>query len=212
MAIREILTFPNPLLLQVAEPVERVTSDIQKLMDDMLETMYSAGGFGLAAVQIGVHLRIVVMDLAREGETSQPRYFVNPQLSDFSEDTRVFQEGCLSVPNLSQKSVERPEMCRVDFLDYNGEVRQLECDGLLATCIQHEVDHLDGILYFQRLSRLKRHRIEKSLRKDHERAAHTQHEADPLGSAVYLHEFSKSWQSRVEQKSQRTHARPVRNI
>ena len=179
MAIREILTFPNPLLHQVAEPVEGVTPDIQRLMDDMLETMYYANGIGLAAVQIGVHLRVAVIDLAREGE--QPQYFVNPRLSNFSEEINAYNEGCLSVPNPNQteenpspsiyEPVQRPKTCRVDFLDYNGQPRQLECEGLFATCIQHEVDHLDGILYLQRLSRLKQSMIEKKLRKAHARAA-----------------------------------------
>ena len=177
MAIREILTFPNPLLHQAAKDVEEVTRDIQELMDDMLETMYHANGIGLAAVQIGVHLRIAVIDLAHQGESAEPQYFVNPKLSNFSEEINTYQEGCLSVLNPKQtednlvpsiyEPVQRPKTCRVDFLDYNGQPRQLECDGLFATCIQHEVDHLDGILFLQRLSRLKQSMIEKKLRKVH---------------------------------------------
>ena len=181
MAVREILTFPNPLLHRRAEPVAQVDGDIRALMDDMLETMYHAQGIGLAAVQVGVHLRIAVMDLAREGEPPQPRYFVNPRLSGFSEDLNTYQEGCLSVPNPRPSEdnpgisiyepVQRPARCRVDFLDYDGAPQRLDCDGLLATCIQHEVDHLDGILFLQRLSRLKQSMLERRLRKAHARAA-----------------------------------------
>ena len=180
MAIREILTFPDPLLHRRAEPVGQVDGEIRSLMDDMLETMYDAQGIGLAAVQVGVHLRIAVMDLAREGEAPQPRHFVNPELSHFSEDINTYKEGCLSVPNPRPSEehpgisiyepVQRPARCRVRFLDYRGAPQQLDCDGLLATCIQHEVDHLDGVLFLQRLSRLKQSMIEKRLRKAHARA------------------------------------------
>lgn len=212
MSIREILHFPDSLLLQVSDPVERVTPDIQKLMDDMLETMYSAEGSGLAAIQVGVPLRIVVMDLAREGESPQPQYFVNPQLSNLSKGTSVYREACLSVPNLGQKPVERPATCRVDFLDYDGESQQLECDGLLATCIQHEIDHLNGILYFQRLSRFKRHRIEKSLRKYPAQVARTKREAEPFGDVVFLQEALQHKQPKIGKQSQETRIRAARSI
>ena len=175
MAIREILTFPNPLLHRRAEAVAHIDAEIRALMEDMLETMYHARGIGLAAVQIGVHVRIAVMDLAGEGEKPKPMYFINPELSDFSDDINIHEEGCLSVPNPRPSEehpgvsiyepVRRPARCRVRFLDQHGEPRQLDCDGLLATCIQHEVDHLDGILFLRRLSRLKQSMLEKKLRK-----------------------------------------------
>lgn len=177
MPIREILTFPNPLLHRAADPVSHIDAEIRTLMDDMLKTMYHARGIGLAAVQIGVHLRIAVMDLAGRDEKPRPRYFVNPELSDFSDEINTHEEGCLSVPNPQSSDeqhpisiyepVQRPARCRVRFLDYNGEPQQLDCDGLLATCIQHEVDHLNGILFLRHLSRLKRSMIEKKLRKAH---------------------------------------------
>lgn len=180
MAVREILTFPNPLLQRKADPVPHIDAEIRTLMDDMLETMYHAHGIGLAAVQIGVHLRIAVMDIAGRDEEPQPRFFINPELSDFSEEINTYEEGCLSVPNphISEEQpaisiyepVQRPARCRVRYLDYNGEPKQLDCDGLLATCIQHEVDHLNGILFLQRLSRLKRSMIEKKLRKAYTQA------------------------------------------
>lgn len=180
MPVREILTFPNPLLHRRAEAVTQVDAATRALMDDMLETMYHARGIGLAAVQIGVHLRVAVMDLAGDGEEPQPRYFVNPELFDFSQEQNAYAEGCLSVPNPRPseenpgasiyEEVRRPKRCRVRYLDYHGAPQTLDCDGLLATCIQHEVDHLDGKLFLHRLSRLKQSMIEKRLRKAHARS------------------------------------------
>lgn len=170
MAIREILTAPDPRLREVSKPVAKVTDEIRALMDDMLETMYEAPGIGLAAVQVGAPLRIVVMDLAGEDEEPEPRYFINPEIADPSEDLTVYEEGCLSVPEFFEE-VERPSRCRVKYLDYDGKPQVLDAEGLLATCIQHEMDHLEGILFIDHLSRLKRERILKKLKKEQRLAA-----------------------------------------
>ncbi|ABS61884.1 peptide deformylase [Parvibaculum lavamentivorans DS-1] len=164
MAIREIITAPDPRLKEVSKPVERVDADLRALMDDMLETMYAAPGIGLAAIQIGVPKQVIVMDLAREGEEPQPRYFINPEILWTSEDVAVYEEGCLSVPEFYE-DVERPARCRVRYLDYQGEIREEECDDLLATCLQHEMDHLKGILFIDHLSRTKRSMLLKKLMK-----------------------------------------------
>jgi peptide deformylase len=165
MAIREILVAPDPRLRQKSKPVAEVDDAVRRLMDDMLETMYAAPGIGLAAIQVGVPLRAVVMDLAGENEEKQPRYFVNPEILAPSEETAVYEEGCLSVPEFYEE-VERPARCRVRYLDYEGRPQLLEAEGLLATCIQHEIDHLDGVLFIDRLSRLKRNLILRKLKKE----------------------------------------------
>ena len=162
MAIREIITVPDPRLKQVSKPVEGgVTDEIRQLMDDMLETMYDAPGIGLAAIQIGVPLRVIVMDLAREGEPPEVRYFVNPEIFDTIEETAPYEEGCLSVPDVYDE-VERPARCGIRYLDYNGNAVEEQAEGLFAVCIQHEMDHLEGTLFIDHLSRLKRQRaVEK---------------------------------------------------
>ena len=162
MTIRTIITAPDPRLKTVSDPVAAVTDDVRALMDDMLETMYDAPGIGLAAIQIGVPKRIIVMDLAKEDEPKEPRFFVNPEIVWASDDMAIYEEGCLSVPELYE-DVERPAQCRVKFLDYNGEPQDIECDEMLATCIQHEMDHLEGILFIDHISRLKRAIILKKL-------------------------------------------------
>jgi len=164
MAIREIITAPDPRLKQVSRPVERVDDELRALMDDMLETMYAAPGIGLAAIQVGVAKQVIVMDLAREGEPPEPRYFINPEIISTSDERAVYEEGCLSVPEMYE-DVERPASCRVRFLDYQGEIREIDCEGLLATCIQHEMDHLKGVLFIDRLSRVKRAMMLKKLTK-----------------------------------------------
>ena len=163
MAILSIIEAPDPRLKVKSTPVEAVDDDMRQLMDDMLETMYDAPGIGLAAIQVGVAKRILVIDL-QEDEQRQPRYFVNPVIEWASEDKRVYNEGCLSVPEYYAE-VERPARCRVRYLDYQGEIRVEDMDGLLATCIQHEMDHLDGILFIDHLSRLKRQMVLKKLSK-----------------------------------------------
>ncbi len=170
MAKREIITAPDPRLRQVSKPVEKVDDGLRALMDDMLETMYAAPGIGLAAIQVGEPLRVIVMDLAGEDEEPQPRYFVNPEILDPSEETNVYEEGCLSVPEYFDE-VERPAQCRVKYLDYDGNEQMIDAEGLLATCIQHEMDHLEGVLFIDYLSRLKRDRVLKKLKKEQRLAA-----------------------------------------
>lgn len=165
MAIREILTVPDPRLKQVSRPVEGgVTDEIRRLMDDMLDTMYDAPGIGLAAIQIGVPLRVIVMDLSREGEERAPRYFVNPEIVETALETQPYEEGCLSVPDIFD-SVDRPARCRIRYLDYEGRLVDEWAEGLYAVCIQHEMDHLEGTLFIDHLSRLKRERAIEKVRK-----------------------------------------------
>ena len=164
MTIRKILTEPDPILKKISSPVEVVGAEEQKLMDDMLETMYDAKGIGLAAIQIGVPKRIIVMDLSKEGEKNDPMYFVNPVIKNKNQDLSKYEEGCLSVPNQFIE-VNRPSKCEVEYLDYNGEKKNLKCDNLLATCIQHEIDHLEGITILTYVSKLKRSMIVKKLSK-----------------------------------------------
>lgn len=165
MAIREILTVPDPRLKQVSRPVEGgVTDEIRRLMDDMLETMYDAPGIGLAAIQVGVALRVIVMDLSREGEARAPRYFVNPEIVETAEETQPYEEGCLSVPDIFDQ-VDRPARCRIRYLDYDGNQIDEWAEGLYAVCIQHEMDHLEGTLFIDHLSRLKRERAIEKVRK-----------------------------------------------
>jgi peptide deformylase len=162
MTVRDIITAPDPRLKQVSRPVDKVDSGLRRLMDDMLDTMYAAPGIGLAAIQLGVPKQVIVMDLAREGEAPAPQYFVNPELLWVSEELAIYEEGCLSVPDFYE-DVERPARCRIRFLDYENEIREMECEGLLATCIQHEMDHLKGILFIDHLSKLKRSMMLKKL-------------------------------------------------
>jgi peptide deformylase len=164
MAIREILVVPNPVLKQVSETVRVVDDELRALMDDMLETMYAAPGIGLAAIQVGVPKRVIVMDLARDGEEAQPRYFVNPEILWASEETAPYEEGCLSVPEIYDE-VERPLQVKLKYLNYQGEEIVEDAEGLFAVCIQHEMDHLDGVLFIDHLSRLKREQAIKKVKK-----------------------------------------------
>ena len=168
MAIRRILTVDNAADLAVLKkksvPVETVTDETRALMDDMLETMYAAPGIGLAAVQIGEPLRIIVMDLAREGEEPAPRYFVNPEIVEKNDSLAPYEEGCLSVPDIYE-TVERPDQVLIRYLDYNGKQVEEPADGLYAVCIQHEMDHLEGVLFIDHLSRLKRDRAITKVKK-----------------------------------------------
>ena len=165
MAVKTILTEPNDILRKVSEPVDKVGKDEKILMDDMLETMYAANGIGLAAIQIGVPKRIIVMDLRREDGKKDPRYFVNPVIKNKDQSKSTYEEGCLSVPNQFAE-IDRPSKCEVEYLDYNGEKKILKAEGLLATCIQHEMDHLEGILFIDYLSKLKKSMILKKLSKN----------------------------------------------
>ena len=164
MVIKTILTEPNKILREVSNPVDHVGEEEQKLMNDMLETMYAAPGIGLAAIQIGVPKRIIVMDISREKENNNPMYFVNPVIKNQNSNLSTYEEGCLSVPNIFVE-VDRPSACEVEYLDYNGEKKILKTKGLLATCIQHECDHLDGRLMVDYLSKLKKTMIIKKLSK-----------------------------------------------
>jgi peptide deformylase len=164
MALREILVVPDPVLKQVSAPVAAVDDDLRALMDDMLETMYAAPGIGLAAIQIGVPKRVIVMDIARQDEPKAPRYFVNPEILWASEETLPYEEGCLSVPEIYDE-VERPAQVKLRYLNYQGETVEEDAEGLFAVCIQHEMDHLDGVLFIDHLSRLKREQAVKKVKK-----------------------------------------------
>jgi len=164
MALREILTEPNKILRQKSSIVEKVDKDIQKLMDDMLETMYAAPGIGLAAIQVGVAKRIIVLDIAPKDSPRNPMYFINPEIVQRSENHVTYEEGCLSVPGQFAE-IDRPEKCHIKYLDYQGEKKEIKAEGMLATCIQHEIDHLEGILFIDYLSRLKKSMIIKKLSK-----------------------------------------------
>ena len=164
MAIKTILTEPNKILRQVSKQVEKVGEEEKKIMDDMLETMYQANGIGLAAIQIGIPKRIIVIDLAKGEEKKNPMYFVNPVIKNKNQNLATYEEGCLSVPDQFAE-VNRPSTCEVEYLDYNGEKKILKAEGLIATCIQHEMDHLQGILFIDYLSKLKKSMIIKKLSK-----------------------------------------------
>ena len=164
MAIRKILTEPNSILRQVSQPVDRVTKEEQILMRDMLETMYKANGIGLAAIQIGIPKRIIVMDISKNDQEKKPMYFVNPVIKIKNKEFSTYEEGCLSVPDQFAE-IDRPSTCEVEYLDYYGENKTLKANGLLATCIQHEMDHLEGILFIDYLSKLKKSMIIKKLSK-----------------------------------------------
>ena len=168
MTIKTIITEPNKILRQKSLPVNRVGKEEKKLMDDMLDTMYNANGIGLAAIQIGVPKRIIVMDISKNDEKNNPMYFVNPLIRNKISETSTYEEGCLSVPNFFAE-VDRPKKCDVEYLDYSGEKKILQAEGLLATCIQHEMDHLEGILFIDYLSKLKKNMIVKKLSKQKSR-------------------------------------------
>ncbi|TAV87770.1 peptide deformylase [Rhizobium leguminosarum] len=164
MTIKPLIILPDPVLRQLSKPIERVDSDLQRLADDMLETMYDAPGIGLAAIQIGVPRRMLVIDIAREGEEKQPQIFINPEIVKSSDERSVYEEGCLSIPDYYAE-VERPAVVSVKYLDRNGKEQTVEADGLLATCLQHEIDHLNGVLFIDYISRLKREMVIKKFTK-----------------------------------------------
>ena len=164
MSIRKILTEPNPVLRQISKPLDKVEIEQQKLMDDMVETMYHAKGIGLAAIQIGVPLRVIVMDISKDENNKKPMFFVNPVIKNKNSNFTTYEEGCLSVPNQFAE-INRPSVCEVEYLDYYGIKKKLKAEGLLATCIQHEMDHLEGILFIDYLSKLKKSMIIKKLSK-----------------------------------------------
>ena len=164
MTIKTILIEPNQILRLVSKPIERVGNEEQALMDDMLETMYYANGIGFAAIQIGVPKRIIVMDISKNKNEKNPMYFVNPVIKKKNSEFSTYEEGCLSVPNQFAE-IDRPNECEVEYLDYNGKKQILNTKGLLSTCIQHEIDHLEGILFIDYLSKFKKSMIIKKLSK-----------------------------------------------
>ena len=164
MAVRTILTEPNKILRQISQPVKSVGKEEQLLMDDMLETMYAANGIGLAAIQVGIPKRIIVMDISKDENKKEPMYFVNPVIKNKNPVKSTYEEGCLSVPNQFAE-IDRPSKCDIEFLDYNGNKQTISAEGLFATCIQHEMDHLEGILFIDHLSKLKKSMILKKLSK-----------------------------------------------
>ena len=164
MALRQILTEPNKILREKSLTVKIVDEDLQKLMDDMLETMYAAPGIGLAAIQVGVPKRIIVLDIAPKDKPKNPMYFINPEIITKSENSSTYEEGCLSVPGQFAE-ISRPDKCHIKYLDYYGQPKEIKAEGMLATCIQHEIDHLEGILFIDYLSKLKKSMIIKKLSK-----------------------------------------------
>ena len=164
MTVKTILTEPNKILRQISKPVDQITKEEQNLMDDMLETMYAANGIGLAAIQIGIPKRIIVLDIGRDKNKKEPMYFVNPVIMEKNLTKSIYEEGCLSVPDQFAE-IERPSKCEVEYVDYYGKKKNLKAEGILATCIQHELDHLEGILFIDYLSKLKKSIIIKKLSK-----------------------------------------------
>ncbi|SMH35208.1 peptide deformylase [Mesorhizobium australicum] len=164
MSVKPLIILPDPLLRQVSKPVERVDAPLLKFAGDMLDTMYDAPGIGLAAIQVGEPLRLVVIDLAKEGETPEPQIFINPEIMASGNDTNVHEEGCLSIPDYYAE-VERPASVTVRYLDKDGKQQELAADGLLATCLQHEIDHLNGVLFIDHISKLKRDMVMRKFKK-----------------------------------------------
>jgi peptide deformylase len=172
MALRDILILPDKRLRQVSEPVKKIDAGIRKLVEDMFETMYEAPGIGLAAIQVGEPKRVITMDLAKKEDPKNPQVFINPEILWASEDKAIYEEGCLSIPEY-YSDVERPAQVKVKYLDLDGKTHELEATGLLATCLQHEIDHLNGVLFIDHLSKLKRDRVLKKFSKAARRAAET---------------------------------------
>ncbi len=164
MSVKPLVILPDPILRQVSRPVERMGDQVRKLAGDMLDTMYDAPGIGLAAVQVGVPLRMLVIDLAKEGEPPAPHIFINPEIVESSEDRSVYEEGCLSIPDYYAE-VERPASVRVKYLDRDGKAQEIVAERLMATCLQHEIDHLNGVLFIDHISKLKRDMVVKKFKK-----------------------------------------------
>lgn len=164
MTIKPLIILPDPLLRQMSRPVERVDDSLRKLADDMLETMYEAPGIGLAAIQVGLPLRLLVIDLAKEDEEPAPHVFVNPEILHISDERSVYEEGCLSIPEYYAE-VERPATVRVKYVDRDGKAQEMAAEGLMATCLQHEIDHLNGVLFIDHISKLKRDMVMRKFRK-----------------------------------------------
>lgn len=164
MSILPIIALPDPLLREVSQPVERVDDEVRRFADDMLETMYDAPGIGLAAIQVGHPLRMLVIDISKEDEEASPHLFINPEIVKLSDEMNLHEEGCLSIPDYYAE-VERPARITVTYVDHNGKQKEYEADGLLATCLQHEIDHLNGVLFIDHISKLKRDMVVKKFKK-----------------------------------------------
>jgi peptide deformylase len=164
MTVREIIKLPDKRLRLASEPVKRIDASLRKLVEDMFETLYAAPGIGLAGIQVGVAKRVIIMDLSKKDDTRKPEVFINPEITWASEEKSSYEEGCLSIPEYYEE-VERPAVVKVKYLDLDGKAREVEASGLLATCLQHEIDHLNGILFIDHISKLKRDRITKKFAK-----------------------------------------------
>ena len=164
MTIKDIITVPDETLKKISEPIEKVGINETKLVNELFETMYKTNGSGLAAVQVGILKRILVIDVSNKDKKNEPIAFINPVIKKVSEETSIYEEGCLSIPDTFIE-IERPKICEIEFIDIKGKIQNLECDGLLSTCIQHEINHLDGKLIIDHLSKLKRDLIIKKISK-----------------------------------------------
>tara|TARA_Y100001936_G_scaffold239485_1_gene272664 strand:+ start:475 stop:999 length:525 start_codon:yes stop_codon:yes gene_type:complete len=164
MSIKNIITVPNEILKKTSEPIEKVSDNEKKLINDLFETMYNSKGIGLAAVQVGILKRILVIDISSKNEKKNPLSFINPIIKKVSDETSIYEEGCLSIPDTFIE-IQRPKICEVEYIDINGKKKNLKCDGLLSTCLQHEINHLDGKLIIDNLSKLKRDLIIKKISK-----------------------------------------------
>ena len=164
MSIKNIVTVPNEILKKISEPIEKVGTNEKKLISDLFETMYNSKGIGLAAVQVGILKRILVIDVSTKNEKKNPLTFINPIIKKVSDETSIYEEGCLSIPETFIE-IERPKICEIEYIDIDGKKRNLKCDGLLSTCIQHEINHLDGKLIIDYLSKIKKDLIIKKLSK-----------------------------------------------
>ena len=162
MPQKKIVIEPDPILRKESKPIEKVDDELRRLLDDMLETMYAAPGIGLAAVQVGILKRLIVIDISKDKDKKEPLFLINPKITSKSKQTSTYEEGCLSLPGHFAE-IERPAECEINFIDYNGKKKEIKADGLLSTCIQHEVDHLDGVLFIDYLSKLKKDMIIKKL-------------------------------------------------
>jgi peptide deformylase len=170
MALREIIRLPDPRLRLVSKPVDKISDEVKTLVADMFDTMYEAPGIGLAAIQVGVPQRVVTLDLARKDEPRQPQVIINPEILWSAEERSIYEEGCLSIPEFYEE-VERPAQVKVRYTDLDGNPHEVEANGLLATCLQHEIDHLNGVLFIDHISRLKRERVIKKFAKAAKREA-----------------------------------------
>ena len=164
MSIKPIITVPNEILKKISDPIEKVGENEKKLVKDLFETMYNSNGIGLAAVQVGILKRILVIDVSTKDEKRNPMCFINPEIKKISDETSIYEEGCLSIPDTFIE-IERPKICDVDYIDINGKLKNIKCDGLLSTCLQHEINHLDGKLIIDHLSKLKKDLIIKKISK-----------------------------------------------